>query len=371
MTLKLDNLNSVLLQKSAKRLHKRRKQITETKNAILAGTQNETDSKERLALYEKREASLALSQGLPIAAQTALFEEEIPDLATIGKEALIGLKNDLLPIEFFEYGLYAARSVGRLEHSEGLKFGTGFLVGQGLMMTNHHVLQTPQDARSHFFELGAEANRIGNQTPSKICSIHPEKFFWANEELDVAIVAVVDEDPSFIPLEHYGWHVLTRQQGMIKKGDPVNIIQHPLGRNKAVVVHNSHLLHIENETDAHMFCWYSGDTQKGASGSPVFNNHWEVVAVHHMAVPKTNTAGEVLDKHGNPITKEIARHSPHLIAYAANEGIRTSRIVSALEAADFEKPSHAETRDNLLNFWARPGAHTRGLRAAVRSSLAV
>ncbi|KZK76360.1 hypothetical protein PsW64_05088 [Pseudovibrio sp. W64] len=371
MTLKLQNLNNVLLEKATHRLQSRLGDLNKTRSAILAGTQAETDSRERLNLYQKRQATLALSESSAISAQPSIFEDDVQDLSRLGKEALTGTHNDLLPIEFFEYGLYAARSVGRIEHVEGLRFGTGFLVGHGLIMTNHHVLPNEHEARQHFFELGAEANRIGNQTPSKICSIEPDRFFWANEELDIAIVAVVDEDPSFIPLDHYGWHALIRQQGKIKKGDPINIIQHPLGRNKAVVVHNNHLLHIENGTDAHMFCWYSGDTQKGSSGSPVFNSRWEVVAVHHMAIPQTNTQGDILGKNGQPISRATARRHPDQIAYAANEGIRTSRIVDALETAQFTKAHHTDIRDFLLKSWSSPGAHRRGLRAAVRSAQAL
>ncbi len=367
MPLKLHNLNSVLHEKATRRVQSRLGELNRTRSAILAGAQAETDSRERLKLYQKRQAMLALSEGHAISAQPSIFEEDTQDFSRLGREALIGTSNDLLPIEFFEYGLYAARSVGRIEHVEGLRFGTGFLVGHGLIMTNHHVLPNEHEARQHFFELGAEANRIGNQTPSKICSIEPDRFFWANEELDIAITAVVDEDPSFIPLDHYGWHVLIRQQGKIKKGDPINIIQHPYGRNKAVVVHNSHLLHIENGTDAHMFCWYSGDTQKGSSGSPVFNSRWEVVAVHHMAVPQTNAEGDILDKNGQPVTRATASRDPDQIAYAANEGIRTSHIADALEAARFTKAHHADIRDFLLKSWASPGAQRRGLRAAVRS----
>ncbi|GHB36159.1 hypothetical protein GCM10007094_27240 [Pseudovibrio japonicus] len=371
MTIKLQSLNSVLLEKAAERLNARKGELSKTRTAIITGMTAEIDSDERLKLYQKRQATLALSEGCPVPPQPPIFEETPTDLTKLGQEALIGTSNDLLPIEFFEYGLYAARSVGRIEHVEGLRFGTGFLVGHNLIMTNHHVLPNEHEARQHFFELGAEANRIGNQTPSKICSIEPDRFFWASEELDVAIVAVVDEDPGFIPLDHYGWHALIRQQGKIKKGDPINIVQHPLGRNKAVVVHNNHLLHIENGTDAHMFCWYSGDTQKGSSGSPVFNNRWEVVAVHHMAIPQTNTDGDILSKNGEPITRAMARKRPDMIAYAANEGIRTSCIVDALETAQFTKAHHADIRNWLLKTWSSPGAHRRGLRAAIRSTQAL
>lgn len=71
---------------------------------------------------------------------------------------------------------------------------------------------------------------------------------------------------------NFGWHVLLAIQGKIRVGDPVNIIQHPHGEEKAVVVHNSHFLHLENGTNSEQFCWYSGDTEKGSSGAPVFNN---------------------------------------------------------------------------------------------------
>ncbi len=368
MALRVENLNTALLDEATRRLKDRQEELQRTRSAILQGTQARLDSPKRLELYHKMETTHALSQGIGLGAQPPLLDEDEKELTKVGEEALIGTHNDLLPIEFFEYGLYAARSVGRIEHVEGFKFGSGFLVGQGLLMTNNHVLRSPDEARQHFFELGAEANRIGTQTPSKICSINPDRFFWTSKQLDITVVALVDEDPDFIPLEHYGWHTLIGQQGKIRRGDPINIIQHPLGRNKAVVVHNNHLLYIENEGEAHMFCWYSGDTQKGSSGSPIFNNRWEVIGVHHMAVPHRNENGDLLDKDGKPITRNEARKNPERVAYIANEGIRTSRIVEALEMAHFEQAEHADVRDNLLKTWNSPGAHRRGLRAAVKSS---
>lgn len=365
MTVDLEGLNNPLLLQVAERTCSKLAEIERTRKAIYLGTEEETDSPERLDMYRTRQAADALSHGAGMAA-APIFEGVRPTIKKLGHEALIGQSNDLLSIEYLEFGIYAARSVGRIEHTDGFTFGTGFLVGQNLAMTNQHVLPTPEEARDHFFELGAEANRVGNRTPTKICAFDPERFFWSDEALDIALVAVTDEDPDFIRLANFGWHALIEQQGKIKKGDPVAIIQHPLGRNKALAVHNNHFLHIENGGNADAFCWYSGDTQQGSSGSPVFNRNWEVVAVHHMAVPKTNAHQQVLNRSGIPISQEEAHRAPSKIAYVANEGIRTSRIIQGLKAAALP-PDHAAIRQQLLALWQSPGAHRRGLRAASKT----
>ncbi len=41
------------------------------------------------------------------------------------------------------------------------------------------------------------------------------------------------------------------------------------------------------------------DTAPGSSGSPVFNDQWEVVALHHMGVPKRNEHGDLLTLEGS------------------------------------------------------------------------
>jgi hypothetical protein len=62
----------------------------------------------------------------------------------------------------------------------------------------------------------------------------------------------------------------------IMQGERVNIIQHPAGRPKEVVLHENAVTRI---TQDHIY--YRADTEGGSSGSPVFGDQWELVGLHH------------------------------------------------------------------------------------------
>jgi endonuclease G len=192
----------------------------------------------------------------------------------------------------------------------------------------------------------------------------PDRFFLTSKEHDFTLVAVTDPVGDNPPIDSFGWHVLLEVQGKIRIGDPVNIIQHPNGDEKAIVVHNSHLLHLENGTNSEQFCWYSGDTNWGSSGAPVFNNRWEVVALHHKAVPKTDQNGGIVDRNGRVMSEKRIKENPEDIAWVANEGIRASRLVQAIRDASFSDTSQEKIRDDLIALWSAPAAHKRALKAA-------
>jgi hypothetical protein len=78
---------------------------------------------------------------------------------------------------------------------------------------------------------------------------------------------------------HRGYLLLGPRQ--IIKGERVNIIQHPRGEPKKVVVTLNYAVKDMSETRVH----YLADTDRGSSGSPVFNKNWEVVALHHSGNP--------------------------------------------------------------------------------------
>jgi hypothetical protein len=49
----------------------------------------------------------------------------------------------------------------------------------------------------------------------------------------------------------------------------------------------------------------------------VFNDRWEVIALHHSGVPRTNPQGEFLDRDGNVWRKG---DDPSRLDWVANEG---------------------------------------------------
>lgn len=290
-----------------------------------------------------------------------------------GRERKIGA-DDILSLRFLSRGLLAARSIARIDIGP-LGFGTGFLVAPDLLMTNNHVLATPMIAgqATISFEMFDGGGKLSE---CREVELDPERFFFTDETLDVTIVALSETPECRERIKDLGWHPMIAQQGKIRVGDPVNIIQHPGGRSKSVVVHNSNLLHLEDgdpqQDDAAAlrdpFLWYTTDTERGSSGAPIFNNEWEVVGVHHRSVPKTNERDELIDALGEPIDATDFAANPELAQWTHNEGTRTSRIVSALEQAEFPRTGLTRIRDEVLLLWEESRGRNRGLEAAARTA---
>ncbi len=163
----------------------------------------------------------------------------------------------------------------------------------------------------------------------EVFKFEPERFFINNDNLDFAVVAVAPRSALGANIESYGWLPLSAAQGKIAitPKDYLNIIQHPLGREKEIVLRENRLLDLAtregDEAQLGPFLHYEGDTEKGSSGSPVLNDQWEVVALHHSGVPKTDARGRWLNKK-DEIWKE-GTHPAADIAWIANEGTRVSK----------------------------------------------
>jgi len=278
----------------------------------------------------------------------------------LGTEAFIGPRNNILSGEFLEIGILAARAVCRI--TRGAETATGFLVGEGVVLTNHHVIKDETEAASALFEFLYDDNTIGTPRNAERYVADPGRFLFSDEALDLCFVAL-REVQGFKPLKTFGWLPLLKEEGKILIGDPVNILQHPRGEQKRIVVHDSTFVLVENDTEADVFCWYSGDTDKGSSGAPVLNNRWEVIALHHKAIPATDKNGFVLDVNGKQISEKRINDADTLVRWIANEGTRVSRIVDRLTAASLPD-SHAAVRSTLLALWSDPMATILARRAA-------
>jgi endonuclease G len=92
------------------------------------------------------------------------------------------------------------------------------------------------------------------------------------------------------------------------------------------------------------FLHYRTDTSPGSSGSPVFNDQWEIVALHHSGVPKKDAQGRILTRDGRVWNKSISESQ---IAWVANEGVRISRILKHLEGLSLSS-GQAALRKELL-----------------------
>jgi endonuclease G len=349
-----------IVREAAARWRERAPEREAKEEAVGRGEYTKADSPERLAARVRRidewiEAA-ATARG-PLdgalresgrAAPAALRPEDVTDALV---ERKIGESRDLLSVEFFEQGLDAARCVGRVV-TRGEANGTGFLVAPGLMLTNQHVLRTAEEAADSEFELDYEEQRFGPRKISQIFKLQPDMFFFNHESLDFAIVAVSSQSGDGVSLDDYGFRPLIGEEGKITIGECVNIIQHPEGREKQIVIRENKLVDLPDRKGMEQYFHYRADTEKGSSGSPVFNDQWEIVALHHSGVPKTNARGEIVDAEDRPIRE---RDLEARAVWVANEGVRVSRIVGALRDASLRTTAERTIRDEALALWRRQG----------------
>ncbi len=208
---------------------------------------------------------------------------------------------NFLPVSFLSVGTQRARAVCRIEMSDQRRrwrpWGTGFLVAPAVVMTNNHVLESAAWAKAARLLFGDELDDEGNPRQPEIVRLAPGKLFVTDSDLDFTVCAVEGR-----PGDRWGYLKLSRDPHIISRHEHVNIVQHPSGRKKEICVQENRVEYLKTRV-----MLYTTDTEPGSSGSPVFDNGWNVVALHHSGGEQQNGV------------------------WLSNEGIRISSIVRYLE----------------------------------------
>lgn len=246
-------------------------------------------------------------------------------------ERVIG-RRDFADIAFLERALAVSRTVAFVRIGGGGS-GTGFMVSPRLMMTNNHVLGSAADAAGSDLIFDFQLDRQGAPMATRRFALLPGDFFTTDVDLDFTLVAVAEKAADGGELSAYGWNKLHGEEGKAVKDDPVNIIQHPLGQPKQLVLRSNRVVALPDKTP---FIHYETDTEPGSSGSPAYNDQWEVIALHHAGVPE-------LDANDNPVRDDQGR-----VKWVANEGIRVSRLVRAITALTLTG-KQKDLRDQMMN----------------------
>ena len=216
---------------------------------------------------------------------------ESPAADPNGYERILG-RSDLNSINFLDRGRRAAAAVCRIKlpvDGGGTNFGTGFIAGARLLITNNHVLASREEASQAEAEFDYEHDLDGILRESVQFNLNPDDIFYTNVDLDVTFVAIVPFAENGTPLERYGRLPLLPVSGKAVPGEWVSIIQHPGSQPKQIAIRSSEILELDAKkvpgVNFENFIHYSTDTEPGSSGAPVFNDQWQVVAIHHKAVP--------------------------------------------------------------------------------------
>ncbi|MEM6908684.1 MAG: serine protease [Pseudomonadota bacterium] len=231
-----------------------------------------------------------------------------------GAEKIWGDTVDFVNVSFLEKGARIARAVGRVAFRNGQPQGSGFLIGEGLFLTNHHVVDTAEFAGSLMLQFDYETDLTGSHKQPTSFAIDTTIFITSDDSqdgLDYTLFVVGPRLEGDKPLEYFGWSGLSDASDKHMIGEFANIVQHPRGRFKEVVLRENRLVSRGKST-----LHYVADTQPGSSGSPVFNSEWRPIALHHWGSPWA----DVFDEDGEEIDVQV------------NEGIRISSIVADIRS---------------------------------------
>jgi endonuclease G len=269
------------------------------------------------ARFDSRRASLVRAGELEIDGRLPVFIER-----------KIGPTLDWFANPTSEAARTAGRPVARIVVSadpavEAQGFATGFLISPSVLLTNWHVFPDAASART------AGANFLHDQGDTGIArgitfALDPDALFHSDEALDFAIVAVKPTAVTGELLSSLHFLAINGSTAKILPGMPIMMIEYPDGGAKRYATTNNRLIEIRDDG----FLRYETDTDGGSSGSPDFNDAWEVCGVHHASIPRVR-GNDILNKDGSVWNEGDPEDN---IDWIANEGIRISFVVTALSA---------------------------------------
>lgn len=196
-------------------------------------------------------------------------------------EAIIGQEN-FAEIWWLEEALNASRKVARIKKSGG--YATGFMVSEDLFMTNHHVFGKEEDTYSARIQFNVKSKKNGAMGERDEWLCDAKDLFISNRGLDYALVRLQSKSGKKAGLE-WGYFDLS-QETQLAKNQRVNIIQHPAGRPQEIVFRDNQIKAIESK-----FIQYLTDTDYGSSGSPVLDDHFNVIAIHSRRAENPEVKG--------------------------------------------------------------------------------
>lgn len=231
------------------------------------------------------------------AALKAITSRSLGEAMADPNEKLVG-ENNLRSIAFLEMGIQLSMPVAHIT-LPGRGVATGFLVDVNVLMTNNHVFEQASDATDAIIRFNYQHDLAGNLLPTEEFRCDPGSFFHTNPDLDYSVVRLKGE-PGF----KWGY-IRILKTAMVKAGQDVIIIQHPGGMPKQIGITDNEVVYANDK-----IVQYLTDTLPGSSGSPVFDDSWRLVALHHSGgwIPEPSTGSTHFRNEGiliSAISKEL------------------------------------------------------------------
>jgi hypothetical protein len=238
-----------------------------------------------------------------------------------GYERLFG-SDFPVPIELYRKGLDCAQSVGSLLVRDAFCMGTTFvmrgadlhpsLADRVVLVTNEHVV--PDPARGENPPQPGEFTAHFDGVPGDdggALSFGGLRAIWRSPREELDITLLLTDDPATGTLKGLD---LAPSVPPVRDGAYVYVIGHPGGAGLQLSIRGNDLV---DEDDIRLR--YKAPTEKGSSGSPVFDDAWKLIGVHHKGsvdmqalngAAGTYAANEGITLHA--IRDELTRRPPEL-----------------------------------------------------------
>jgi S1-C subfamily serine protease len=235
-------------------------------------------------------------------------------------EKILG-KEGVVSLAWYRLGLDRTQAVVKILDKLGDGFGTGFLIRGGdlvpafgdtfVVLTNAHVMSddpavqakygslAPEDAKVAF-----EANDAAGQRRFAV-----KKLLWSSppDKLDATLFEI---DP---PLTSDKPYAVAKRLPPVDGVQKVYVIGHPKGGGLSISLNDNLFLDCDD-----CLIHYRAPTEGGSSGSPVFNQQWDLIGLHHA---------------GGTAMRRLRGQEG---TYAANEGIWIQRIIKELAGSGLQ-----------------------------------
>lgn len=285
-------------------------------------------------------------EGQPPLAHLAVLPPVTPPVFTIQPvfenwaeiERKLEERDSFLNMNQLAGAIYCGQAIGRIEAPVNNVLGTGWLIAPNMLLTAFHVLKTREFAEEGVVRFGHFLDPFGVESPGEyVVKIDPSFYYTSPEvELDYALVRLEDaplkaREPkggvgalSMLDLlrqdKHRGHLVATRQK--ITPLMPVQMIQYSGCEDLQAAMSNSL---VAGEVTGNRIHYFAG-SMPCASGAPVFNHLWEVIAMQHASQPYPTSGA------GDSGAKSRRR-------YMLNEGIPMHAILADLKRRTIDNTS--------------------------------
>lgn len=213
-------------------------------------------------------------------------------------------------------------SVALLEHPLGS--GTGFVIGENLLITNAHVVEDSfvDDIQVHFASAGVQRLR-------------PKRVVYKNETCDLCILEI-DHDQPIIPLQ---------PEHVFRPGEQAAIIGNPSLKNGMLLRNaiNMGTITALMRIDSYDFYQIRANVNPGSSGGPVLNSEGKLIAVVAM---KATDEGE---KEIREALKQLDDAFAAQFKQSGRKGIVYGVPVSAVSYALKQAQKQTEAQANQVN----------------------